>query len=111
MHVSAFHHLNHFNHWAVLVSALTLWVLGAVWYSPALFAKPWMAALGIVPSGPQEGACRGHGLFFPRGFIGRVCPASLHFMVRRRDRWDWRVHRLSLLARVHRSDPVSPGHL
>jgi hypothetical protein len=42
-------HLHHFNHWAILVSALILWVLGAVWYSPALFAKPWMAALGIVP--------------------------------------------------------------
>lgn len=42
------HHL-HFNHWAILVSALILWLLGAVWYSPALFAKPWMALLGIKP--------------------------------------------------------------
>jgi hypothetical protein len=36
-----------FNHVAILVSALILWVLGALWYSPALFAKPWMALLGI----------------------------------------------------------------
>jgi uncharacterized protein DUF1761 len=44
------HHLHgQFNHWAILVSALILWFLGATWYSPALFAKPWMAALGIVP--------------------------------------------------------------
>jgi Protein of unknown function (DUF1761) len=42
-------HLHHFNLLAVLVSAVILWVLGAVWYSPALFAKPWMAALGITP--------------------------------------------------------------
>jgi hypothetical protein len=42
------HHL-HFNHWALVAGALILWFLGAVWYSPALFAKPWMAALGIVP--------------------------------------------------------------
>jgi hypothetical protein len=42
-------HLHHFNPWAILVSALILWMLGAVWYSPALFSKPWMAALNIVP--------------------------------------------------------------
>jgi hypothetical protein len=44
------HHLQfQFNHLALLVSALILWVLGAIWYSPALFAKPWMADLGIRP--------------------------------------------------------------
>jgi hypothetical protein len=37
----------HINHLAVIVSALILWFLGAAWYSPALFAKPWMAMLGI----------------------------------------------------------------
>jgi hypothetical protein len=41
------HHLLHFNYLALLVSALILWVLGAAWYSPALFAKHWMAELGI----------------------------------------------------------------
>ncbi|MFZ0747597.1 MAG: DUF1761 domain-containing protein [Terracidiphilus sp.] len=40
------HHL-HFNHLAVIASGLILWFLGAAWYSPALFAKPWMAMLGI----------------------------------------------------------------
>jgi Protein of unknown function (DUF1761) len=42
------HHL-HFNHWALLVSALILWFLGAIWYSPALFAKPWMTMVGVKP--------------------------------------------------------------
>lgn len=32
---------------AVIGSALILWFLGAGWYSPVLFAKPWMALLGI----------------------------------------------------------------
>src|ERR1700758_1169838 len=41
------HH--HLNPWAILVSAVILWILGAAWYSPVLFAKPWMAALGITP--------------------------------------------------------------
>jgi hypothetical protein len=41
------HILHSFNHLAILSSALILWFLGAAWYSPALFAKPWMAMLGI----------------------------------------------------------------
>jgi len=40
-------HPLHFNHWALLVSALILWFLGAIWYSPALFAKPWRSLLKI----------------------------------------------------------------
>jgi len=45
--VEHIHH--HLNHLAIISSAVFLWVLGAVWYSPALFAKPWMALLGITP--------------------------------------------------------------
>jgi hypothetical protein len=44
------HHLHYFNHWAILASAVILWLLGAVWYSPALFAKPWMAMVKLDPS-------------------------------------------------------------
>ena len=65
------HHLHHFNHWAILVSALILWMLGAVWYSPALFAKPWMAALGIVPTGPKKGLAAG----MVASFVGDVLVA------------------------------------
>jgi len=43
------HHL-HFNHWAILVSAIILWLLGALWYSPVLFAKPWMSMVRIDPN-------------------------------------------------------------
>jgi hypothetical protein len=37
----------HFNHLAIVVSALIQWFLGALWYSPALFAKPWMAMVFV----------------------------------------------------------------
>ena len=40
------HHLE-FNHLAIFVSAILQWLLGAIWYSPVLFAKPWMAMVGI----------------------------------------------------------------
>jgi len=41
-------HIHHtFNHLAIIASGVFLWLFGAVWYSPPLFAKPWMAMLGI----------------------------------------------------------------
>jgi hypothetical protein len=31
------------NIWAILVGAVAYWALGAVWYSPVLFSKSWVA--------------------------------------------------------------------
>lgn len=31
------------NHWAVLVAAIANLIVGAIWYSPALFYKAWKA--------------------------------------------------------------------
>jgi len=36
------------NYWAVLVSALVFYAIGAVWYSPLLFAKAWQKATGVT---------------------------------------------------------------
>lgn len=36
----------HINYWAVLVSAILFFALGAVWYSPVLFGKAWTRAMG-----------------------------------------------------------------
>ena len=35
------------NHWAVLVAALFNLVLGAIWYSPALFYTAWKRETGL----------------------------------------------------------------
>jgi len=35
------------NFWAVLVAAVAKMVVGAIWYSPPLFAGPWRALIGI----------------------------------------------------------------
>lgn len=40
-------HFHSLNNLAILVSAIILWVLGAIWYSPPLFAKPWMELAGV----------------------------------------------------------------
>ena len=35
------------NIWAVLVSAVAFWALGALWYSPVLFSKRWQKEVGF----------------------------------------------------------------
>jgi hypothetical protein len=41
------HHLSTLNWPAILVAALSGFVIGGLWYGP-LFQKPWMAATGIT---------------------------------------------------------------
>ena len=31
------------NYLAVLVAGIVIFMIGGLWYSPVLFAKPWMA--------------------------------------------------------------------
>lgn len=46
----------HINYLAILVSALIMFGLGALWYSPVMFAKPWLASLGKTEEQLQEDA-------------------------------------------------------
>ena len=43
------------NHLAVVVAALSDFVVGALWYSPLLFGKPWMKANGFTPEDLKKG--------------------------------------------------------
>jgi hypothetical protein len=52
------HHL-HFNHLALIVAAVVLWLLGALWYSPVLFAKPWIAIIGRKSGEKPKGLAAG----------------------------------------------------
>jgi len=74
--VQSFHHLHHINHWAILVSAMIQWVLGAVWYSPVLFAKPWMAMVN-VPTGPGKNKAMITGMIM--SFVGSVILSFILF--------------------------------
>jgi hypothetical protein len=42
------------NLWAVLVSALATMVVGFVWYSPLLFARPWTVLMGYDPDDKEK---------------------------------------------------------
>jgi Protein of unknown function (DUF1761) len=74
-------HVHHsLNHLAIISSAVILWALGATWYSPALFAKPWMALLGIQPDPAKKKDLMG-GMI--ASFIGDIVLALVlaHFVV------------------------------
>src|SRR4029077_6576811 len=42
------------NLWAVLVAAVASMVVGFLWYSPFLFARPWMLAMGYDPDNKSK---------------------------------------------------------
>lgn len=43
-------HMHSLNWLAILVAAISTMVVGFLWYSPLLFAKPWMREMGYDPS-------------------------------------------------------------
>src|SRR3989442_13985646 len=43
-------HFHNINLLAVLVAAVSTMVVGFLWYSPVLFAKPWMREMGYDPN-------------------------------------------------------------
>ncbi|HUX44498.1 MAG TPA: DUF1761 domain-containing protein [Terracidiphilus sp.] len=49
------HHL-HLHLLPLLVATFMLWFLGAAWYSPAVFAKPWMAMLKLERDPTRRGS-------------------------------------------------------
>jgi hypothetical protein len=56
--------------WSVLAAAVATMVLGFLWYSPLLFARPWMVLMGYDPDDKaklaemQKGAGKMYGLSF-----------------------------------------------
>jgi len=42
-------HMHNLNLLAVFVAAISAMLVGFVWYSPALFARPWMREMGYDP--------------------------------------------------------------
>jgi hypothetical protein len=43
-------HMHNLNWLAILVAAASTMIVGFVWYSPILFAKPWMREMGYDPN-------------------------------------------------------------
>ena len=44
------------NHWAVLIAAVSDFVVGAVWYSPIMFYRAWMTTNGFTDEDLKRGS-------------------------------------------------------
>ena len=71
------------NLWAVLVAAIATMIVGFLWYSPVLFARPWMLAMGYDPEDKarleelRKGAGRIYAITFVLGLIGAFVLAKI----------------------------------
>ncbi|HTF21322.1 MAG TPA: DUF1761 domain-containing protein [Chryseolinea sp.] len=62
-----------FNIWAVLVAALSTFLIGGLWYSPALFGKAWMRENGFTEESLKGGnMAKIFGLAFLLGIVAAV---------------------------------------
>jgi hypothetical protein len=64
------------NLWAVLACGVATMVLGFLWYSPMLFANPWMKLMGYDPNDKvriaemQKSAGPSYGMSFIASLLG-----------------------------------------
>jgi len=71
------------NFWSVLVAAVATMVLGFLWYSPFLFANPWMRLMGVDPNDKaklaemQKGAGKLYGLAFVASIVSALVLAKI----------------------------------
>src|SRR5580692_5943853 len=69
--------------WSVLAAAVATMVLGFLWYSPLLFACPWMVLMGYDPDNKaklaemQKGAGKMYGLSFLASLVSAAVLAKI----------------------------------
>lgn len=73
---------SHVNWLVVLVAAIAYFVLGAIWYSKALFAPKWAALVGIDMNNPDKGKSIGPMLLASFLLIAVSCIAQALLVVR-----------------------------
>jgi hypothetical protein len=60
---------NHLNYVAVLIVTAVGFLLGWLWYSPVMFAKPWMRAMKLTEADMKQVMADGVAGYFIQGFI------------------------------------------
>jgi hypothetical protein len=61
------------NYWAILASALSTFLIGGLWYSPAVFGKAWMHENGFTEEGlKNSNMVKIFGLSFILGLIAAI---------------------------------------
>ena len=76
-------HFMDINLLSVLVAAIATMVLGFVWYSPLLFAKPWTVEMGYNPDDKakmeelRKGAGKSYGISFVASLVSAFILAKI----------------------------------
>jgi len=71
------------NPWAVLAAAIATMVIGFLWYSPLMFARPWMRLMGYDPDDKtklaemQKGAGKLYGITFIATMVSAAVLAKI----------------------------------
>jgi hypothetical protein len=67
------------NLWSVLVAAVASMILGFLWYSPILFANPWMRLMGIDSNDKAKLAemRKGAGKLYGLAFVANIVSAAV----------------------------------
>ena len=65
------------NLWSVLVAAIATMAIGFLWYSPILFARPWMVLMGYDPDDKAKLAemQKGAGKLYVISFVASLVAA------------------------------------
>ena len=72
------------NYWAILVAALSTFLIGGLWYSPAVFGKAWMKENGFTEEDMKKGnMAKIFGLAF---FLGLIAAFNLAMFMGPEDR-------------------------
>ena len=83
--------MHNLNLWAILVAAISTMVVGFLWYSPLLFAKPWMREMGYDPNDKarmeemRKGAGRAYGGSFVASLLSAFTLALILHGLRAQD--------------------------
>ena len=88
------------NWLAVLVAAVGYFLLGAIWYSPVLFAKKWIAYSGVNVNDPnaKKGVA---GIMFMSFILMFLCSFGLAFLVVKLSMQGWMLgFKLGLLTGI-----------
>lgn len=60
------------NFWVVLGAAIASMVVGSLWYSPLMFAKPWMRLSGLTEERMNQAKARGMGGLYITQFVASL---------------------------------------
>ena len=66
------HSFSDLNYWAVLVAAVSGFLIGGIWYAPFLFGKAWMEDCGLKEDDLKSGGGKTFGISFIFSIVSSI---------------------------------------